>query len=203
MVMPSKMMPMIFGEEGGDFESMEEAKEVMGNLMSLSNVIAGWKPESEPFFYPHSEYPKTDAGLTQRVNNNLCFIKYFIKGLDLSVTDESDFSEDGLQALESLGKANALLTEYAELIEMKDKEGDKEFERRIDSIDKLEGLVDDCIARITMGLKEARMRFVEEMRRLANTPEERYRARSTKISRNAPCPCGSGKKYKKCCGLLH
>ena len=23
---------------------------------------------------------------------------------------------------------------------------------------------------------------------------------STKISRNAPCPCGSGKKYKKCCG---
>lgn len=22
-----------------------------------------------------------------------------------------------------------------------------------------------------------------------------------KISRNAPCPCGSGKKYKKCCGL--
>ena len=21
----------------------------------------------------------------------------------------------------------------------------------------------------------------------------------TKTSRNAPCPCGSGKKYKKCC----
>ena len=25
-------------------------------------------------------------------------------------------------------------------------------------------------------------------------------ATSKKISRNAPCPCGSGKKYKKCCG---
>jgi len=24
-----------------------------------------------------------------------------------------------------------------------------------------------------------------------------------KISRNAPCPCGSGKKYKKCCGRLN
>ena len=23
---------------------------------------------------------------------------------------------------------------------------------------------------------------------------------SSKIERNAPCPCGSGKKYKKCCG---
>ncbi|MBU4486081.1 MAG: SEC-C domain-containing protein, partial [Candidatus Delongbacteria bacterium] len=21
-----------------------------------------------------------------------------------------------------------------------------------------------------------------------------------KVDRNAPCPCGSGKKYKKCCG---
>jgi len=24
-----------------------------------------------------------------------------------------------------------------------------------------------------------------------------------KIGRNAPCPCGSGKKYKKCCLALH
>ena len=24
--------------------------------------------------------------------------------------------------------------------------------------------------------------------------------RSTKVGRNAPCPCGSGKKYKRCCG---
>jgi uncharacterized protein len=28
-------------------------------------------------------------------------------------------------------------------------------------------------------------------------------AKSTKIGRNEPCPCGSGKKFKKCCGLLH
>jgi len=24
-----------------------------------------------------------------------------------------------------------------------------------------------------------------------------------KFSVNNPCPCGSGKKYKKCCGILH
>lgn len=24
---------------------------------------------------------------------------------------------------------------------------------------------------------------------------------STKVGRNDPCPCGSGKKYKKCCGM--
>ena len=26
--------------------------------------------------------------------------------------------------------------------------------------------------------------------------------RSSKIGRNDPCPCGSGKKYKKCCGAI-
>ena len=26
-----------------------------------------------------------------------------------------------------------------------------------------------------------------------------YRSEA-KVGRNAPCPCGSGKKYKKCCG---
>ncbi len=29
---------------------------------------------------------------------------------------------------------------------------------------------------------------------------EDHRAVSTKVGRNDPCPCGSGKKYKKCCG---
>ncbi len=27
-----------------------------------------------------------------------------------------------------------------------------------------------------------------------------YRREAPKIGRNDPCPCGSGKKYKKCCG---
>jgi uncharacterized protein len=33
-----------------------------------------------------------------------------------------------------------------------------------------------------------------------NTPATGAGPRS-KIARNAPCPCGSGRKYKKCCGL--
>ena len=27
-----------------------------------------------------------------------------------------------------------------------------------------------------------------------------FRREAEKIGRNDPCPCGSGKKYKKCCG---
>ncbi|WP_278336889.1 SEC-C metal-binding domain-containing protein [Dorea formicigenerans] len=30
--------------------------------------------------------------------------------------------------------------------------------------------------------------------------EQPYVRLQPKIGRNDPCPCGSGKKYKKCCG---
>jgi preprotein translocase subunit SecA len=36
----------------------------------------------------------------------------------------------------------------------------------------------------------------------AMTPEKPYRLDKTKVGRNDPCPCGSGKKYKQCHGLL-
>ena len=35
---------------------------------------------------------------------------------------------------------------------------------------------------------------------LKSKPHSPTPAKSEKIGRNAPCPCGSGKKYKKCCG---
>ena len=41
--------------------------------------------------------------------------------------------------------------------------------------------------------------FVEFIARY--TVQQKPYVRTTpKIERNAPCPCGSGKKYKKCCG---
>ncbi|MBR1871095.1 MAG: YchJ family protein [Kiritimatiellae bacterium] len=42
-------------------------------------------------------------------------------------------------------------------------------------------------------------RFIDGI--LANEqPVEQVRRAEPKVGRNDPCPCGSGKKYKKCCG---
>ncbi|HEV56263.1 MAG TPA: hypothetical protein ENN87_02040 [Phycisphaerales bacterium] len=35
---------------------------------------------------------------------------------------------------------------------------------------------------------------------LFDTLSEPESAFDTKVGRNDPCPCGSGKKYKRCCG---
>jgi hypothetical protein len=39
-----------------------------------------------------------------------------------------------------------------------------------------------------------------EVRSPEIVPQEPYRRPGASVSRNDPCPCGSGKKYKKCCG---
>jgi len=50
-------------------------------------------------------------------------------------------------------------------------------------------------------LEEKRERELEEIQMSAASSEESTSAQrqSDKVGRNDPCPCGSGKKYKKCC----
>jgi hypothetical protein len=37
-------------------------------------------------------------------------------------------------------------------------------------------------------------------RRIVGAPRAGIERRTARVGRNDPCPCGSGKKYKKCCG---
>lgn len=51
--------------------------------------------------------------------------------------------------------------------------------------------------------KEFRDHLLKENKELReqNKKVTPYKREKPKIQRNEPCPCGSGKKYKKCCGL--
>jgi uncharacterized protein YecA (UPF0149 family) len=46
--------------------------------------------------------------------------------------------------------------------------------------------------------RERRQRMM--MTRGPEIKPETVRRQGKKIGRNEPCPCGSGKKYKQCCG---
>jgi len=45
-------------------------------------------------------------------------------------------------------------------------------------------------------------RFREGLREDGTLRGQTFRKNYTDVGRNDPCPCGSGKKFKKCCGLL-
>ena len=48
-----------------------------------------------------------------------------------------------------------------------------------------------------LGIEPDKPEDISDLENLLNPVKS---VKSTKIGRNAPCPCGSGKKYKKCCG---
>ncbi len=50
-----------------------------------------------------------------------------------------------------------------------------------------------------IGLEPDKPEDISELELLLNTPKSKIAEK--KVGRNEPCPCGSGKKYKKCCGL--
>ena len=46
--------------------------------------------------------------------------------------------------------------------------------------------------------EQLRLSLLKELAEAA--PAKPVGEKKPKIGRNDPCPCGSGKKYKKCCG---
>jgi len=73
-----------------------------------------------------------------------------------------------------------------------DKIGAVEFTAKF----KMEGKEHEHFEIALFGREEGRWVYTGQV----NGPGTTYRREQPKIGRNDPCPCGSGKKYKKCCG---
>jgi len=71
---------------------------------------------------------------------------------------------------------------------------------RVQTPDRAEEIMRLCTSRgweVIVGVEPDKPEDISDVERLKNPPAPVKRRE--KVSRNAPCPCGSGKKYKKCC----
>ena len=48
-----------------------------------------------------------------------------------------------------------------------------------------------------IGFEPDKPEDISDLEKMLNPPKP---TKSNKVGRNEPCPCGSGKKFKKCCG---
>ncbi len=65
---------------------------------------------------------------------------------------------------------------------------------------------DDELERLEEERRKEKERELEMARRSSGDGEpsrKPIKRSQEKVGRNAPCPCGSGKKYKKCCGKVN
>ncbi len=171
--LPSQCLPLLFDADKADFSSLEDADNLMANLMSLWNFIARWKPEEDPCYFPETEYAPTGSGFKQRGSDDQAMIQFFIRGLDQGDTKENDFSDDAIDAMHDLEESAALLQKYTGLYAQKDPELPvDEPEKTAALYDELEEVVADSIARVTIGLKDAKARAARKIAAAAKAEKQ-------------------------------
>ncbi len=113
-------------------------------------------------------------------------ISEFERSIPLQIIDE-DWTEH-LSTMDHLREGIGLRG-YGQInpLQAYTKEGFEIFEEMLNNID----------YKITMFLLKAKFERINEPKGKITTTKTRT---SKKIGRNEPCPCGSGKKYKNCCG---
>lgn len=126
-------------------------------------------------------------------------MNYFIKGLDLGGLQEPDFTGDVKLAFTDLATASSMQEKLLEMFERDKTAKESDIAESRTHVAQLEEVMFHCVARINAGLRKARMSEAREMSGWGRPGEKPAPARTAKVHANQFCPCGSGKKYKKCC----
>jgi uncharacterized protein len=181
-VMPSEYYPEVFGGEMSDaceFASLDEANEILGLMMRHWNTIAG------------------------RLFKGEVYVPLLLEDLD-GVAQGNDWAHGFMRAttLRHDGWAELVVDEEQGgcivPIFMLHYEHDKDPEMRPEPISPEKR--EDVIAHMAAGVLQAYRYFREDRQAGVTARTSKPRRTAPKVGRNDPCPCGSGKKYKKCCG---
>ena len=184
LVMPHEYLPVILGGtlgEGGLLGDLAGVQEMMGLLMRLWNAIAH-DFEHEGVHLAYIEEPEID-GITGRA-----WARGYMRGTRLAPAGWSRLFGEEMEGM--------VLT-----IPIAAGEVDPEWPKEPLSPEKSDELLQSLFAgaaRAYRYFKEDRLAFAQAAAQHA--PLEPYERAGPKVGRNDPCPCGSGKKYKRCCG---
>jgi uncharacterized protein len=181
LVMPSEYLPVVWGGELSDedaFESEAAANALIGLMMRHWNAIIAELEEFGVYV------PMFDAADERGVPGRR-WARGFMRGVELRRRGWSDLFTD-----ENEGQLMTIPLVAGEI--------DPGFPKDAVPAEMAEQLTSWMAA----GAGRAYRHFTA-LRRSATQDahdEKTYRRTDPKVGRNDPCPCGSGKKYKQCCG---
>ena len=202
-VRPPEWLPIISNEEDIGFENDIEAQRVLELIMALYNQVNSSVLERSDSMPSGCEFqPTIDAEFDEESSVSQ-WSRGFVLGHDWlsEVWDEClpemMDEECGATVMVLSFFSSRQLAEafYAEMDPTKRTAPGKSFEQFAETVREL------FAAALSSYSHLGRTIFEVLMQRAATGDSP---ARSAKIGRNDPCPCGSGKKYKKCCAAkLH
>lgn len=184
LIKPSEWLPVVWGTEGGDgpaFDSLAQMNRVLGLMMEHYNDVARTLIEHPDRYGPL-------FAVDERTNEILW--EPWIAGFEKAVKLRPAAWQKLLVAKAETAQAISGLLTLADV-----DRGDARFSE--EQLDALTAAAPDKIAPWIVTLNEWRLANHAPMQE----PLSPLSTSAGKVGRNEPCPCGSGKKYKKCCGL--
>lgn len=176
MILPSEWLPVVWGGDGPVFEDQTEANEILGLIMALYNDIAS-RLKRPATYAPHLEIDMDGSAIWE------LWASGFGRAIDLR--PEAWLTYDDLPDDDPDAMAFRVLDALAFAA---DEPGGSSLPEELTR--ELGADAHELLAACVIDLHHARLR-TEQM------------ARQPKVGRNDPCPCGSGRKYKKCCLQAH
>ena len=180
LLLPSDWLDGIWGENEPTFEGLDQMKIVIAAVMDHYNAIiaaldAGFKQieAKQPVDYRPLFMAASEKPEHEVVRT---WVRGFGKAMALAPERWSSLAEDE--------RLQPLLSPFVGFLDIKD----PDFE----PADNIDELLDEAAKAIP--------RAAIILRKIAQFRAERRARRRNKVGRNDPCPCGSGLKYKRCCG---
>lgn len=161
----------------------------------------------------YTEWTETLKGITTQEEYQAFFNEYMTKETEcyknilqtknpvLEGTIKELAKKNNMTAMEFIGFLDGGNTSLKETLELENLEENSQIKAEFD-FEKLLWNMHDSKAEWLYGMEEWNNIFDEEKRKQIKKDYNRSQivVKGDKVGRNDPCPCGSGKKYKKCCG---
>ncbi|MGY0694226.1 SEC-C metal-binding domain-containing protein [Virgibacillus sp. FSP13] len=148
-------------------------------------------------FYPFTKEQLLEAGEPDFVDRNKIytqFVGFLRKNYDLDRQEADELVEECVYATRIGDGPNDILHFLSARLEFDSMEAVQAV------MDQLVNLMNNTREWFLKGYMSTELRGQESLQSL---PTNNFTSKKrVKVGRNDPCPCGSGKKYKKCCGRL-
>ncbi|PKN68330.1 MAG: hypothetical protein CVU54_15485 [Deltaproteobacteria bacterium HGW-Deltaproteobacteria-12] len=197
-IMPSEWFPVVFGKDGPLFDDERNAQECIGHLMAAYNrIMKDYNEGRLKFPFDYSKITDDDFELVEGWAYGLFLALSLRPHLWEMSEDHTNKNDDAMpEEIKDLINSCCIVTAIAipeerdgifEALPGHTNKTDEEME------DILFGMLPVCVDII----REHGQKLHKKM--FPGAPEQGSRP-AGKVGRNELCPCGSGRKYKKCCG---
>jgi uncharacterized protein len=188
LVLPSEWLPVVWGnDEGIQIASSKQAGRILVLIMQLYNEVLRTLDETPEEFEPILLEGETPEGKLEPIAEAWC--DGFLEGMLLRRKEWDSLFAD---------EESAIL--LGPILVFTDP---KELQQVLDSPKRPKRTREDLVDIIPLSVVSIYSYWLAHREPLGPrmTADSTLFARNPKVGRNDPCPCGSGKKYKKCCGL--